>query len=75
LLLPPFVTLEQDPARRYEKERDGDDPEAETDDGAVIRVWVGMLGCRGLGRPARGRMRVDGDSGLDGGGERIWWLG
>lgn len=60
-----FVASEENPARCYEEEHEDDDPDTETDDGAIVWAWVGMNGYRSLDLPAGGGRRVDGDSGLD----------
>ena len=74
-LLLPFVTSEEHPAHYHEEKREDDDSDAETNDGAIVRFWVGMVGYRGLDGSVRGRWRVDWDSGLDGGGGwAIWWM-
>lgn len=64
-----------DPACCYEQEREDGYPDAETDDETLVRIWVGMLGYRSLDHSGWWR-RVDGDSGLDGGGEWVLsWCG
>ena len=70
-LLPFSVTPEEDPSCYYEEDHEGDDPDAETDDSAFVRVWAGMFGYGSLD-PASGGWRWrrgDRDSGLDRGGE------
>ena len=68
LLLPLFVTPEEDPPCYCEEEYKGDDPDAETDYGGVVRVWAGRFGYSSLGPVGGGWRRGDRDSCLDRGG-------